>query len=285
MAGPYNGAWKATRPNTDYGSPLKWGTGVNPIHSIINTGGGRDTTPGVALNEVPAELTDPYSPLAMGYTPEDSESQIWGYGVSTGTSERPSLGDNTDEFRDNVTENWPSYGPRKGGQPGGRGIRSENRGANVTITGKQIPDENATQGQVYKHTTVVNDSDISDSSQYIMQTSMVQRDKVRAGSQNSGTSNEYNAPIASRQGPMKMPSYSDGQRHYDMQPKSQDVVIRPFWNRTAGTGDQRQMVHNALYESTPYQRTPPGDPYQGPTVPYTTIGANEYGYATEDVIY
>lgn len=285
MAGPYSGAWKATA-TTDYGSALKWGTGVNPIHGIINSGGGRDTAPGPVLNDVPQELTDPYSPMAMGYTPEDSDSQIWGYGVSTGTSERPSLGDNADEFRDNVTENWPAYGSRKGGQPGGRGIRSENRGANVTITGKQIPDEDPTQGKVFKRTTHVNNADISDPSQYVMQTSMTQRDKVRAGSQISGTSSQYDAPISSRQGPMKLPSYSDGERHADMMPKSQDVIIRPFWNRTAGTGDQTQMASNALYESTPYQRTPPGDPYQGPSVPYVDSGAiNQYGYSSEDVIY
>ena len=120
-----------------------------------------------------------------------------------------------------------------------------------------------------------------------MQTSMVQRDKVRAGSQRGGGSaSDFDQPIASRivGKRLKFGFGGDRQRHEDMQPKEQNLILRPFWLRTAGTGNPEWMEPNSMYESTPMQRTPPGLAPQGDAV---NVGSDSgsYGFTDEDSVY
>lgn len=277
------GAWKAQRQGgamySDYVGALKWGTGINPIHGIRG-GEGRNIAPGEQTLTVVPDLTESYQHDDTAYPPEDSASTLWGYGVDTGTADRPGWG-GPDQRAD--AGNFPSWGQSPSGIPLGTRIRSILKGAAATVTMKQTPNETVSEGWLNKAKSTVEDAVVSDPSQYEMQTSMTQRDKVRAGSQMPmGRENEYDAPIASRIPAMKEKVYSGGERHYDMEPKAQDVIIRPFWARTAGTGYRQWMTPNEMYVSNPLDRTVPDNPNAGPETPPT---GSEYGFMDEDMSY
>lgn len=276
------GAWRAKAlggaDSTDYMSTLKWGTGYNSVHGNRDGGTGRETAPYEQTNVIQEDLTTPYDE-DVAYLPEDDASTLWGYGVDTGTADRPSLGQPSD--RSEVPDNFPSWGKTKTGIPGGTKLRSHDHGAEATYTGKRKPNGTVTEGWRNKVTSYVNDSDESDVSQLLVRTSDVQRDQTRAGSQTpSGRANEYDAPIKSRIPGMKEKVYSGEARHEEMTPRAQDLIIRPFWNRTAGTGYKQWLQPNEMYVSEAMTRQVPDNPDTGPTV--TT---NEYGYTDEDNSY
>jgi hypothetical protein len=303
MAG-YTGAWRAKASNAtlDYGfeNAQKWGTGWNPIHAHHATDRlGRslkDTydlsdDPNAGQGTVSSDVVDEYAPEYFGYGDEDSASTLWGYGVDTGTADRASWGqDHADVGGMMDIEGYPSWGPEPGGiLPGGSELRSIDRGADATLTAKVTPDEDVAQGWRNKvHDAEPLDAVTSDQSQYEMQTSMTQRDKTRAGSQAAaGRANEFDAPIKSRLIGMKERFWAaspNDPRHDDMEPRSQDTIIRPFWVRTAGTGYRDWMHPNELYVSEPKQRTPPDNPYQGENVAQADQLAN-MGYTQEDVFF
>jgi len=61
------GTWKMNSVITDaYTGALRWGTGINPIHSVVDAGKNpttakqtlRDTTPGDAVDQSIVETTD-----------------------------------------------------------------------------------------------------------------------------------------------------------------------------------------------------------------------------------
>ena len=282
MATKYNKytAWTAPSISTDEVGALKWGTGFNPVHKLRG-GPGRDVAPDPPDTAPPGELLESTEPT-YGYTDEDVVNVLYGYNDQTGTAERAPW-DMPTNRSDNPT-NYPAWGPYQGGMPGGQAIRAENNGADIANAYKQKPSETVNEGWLNKQVTTVNDAVTSDPSQYEMQTSMTQRDKVRAGSQMpSGRANEYDAPIASRQGPQKLKVYSGGERHYDMTPRAQDDIIRPWWMRTAGTGNTEWMLANEAYVSQSYDRVTPSDPAVGPETPASDAG--DYGYVSEDYTY
>lgn len=274
------GAWRSRYSGGEvaYATALNEGTGVNPIHRL-RAGQGRNIAPGVALGTIGAGMTDDYDPgLSDDYAYDDVNCYdgvdnetftVWGHGYETGTRDRPQLGDT--DFRQS-TGDFPPYGNYQSGLPGGTVIRTLDHGGDINDLAKVQPEENASQGWVNKsHDGGVVDSVTSDVSQYEMQTSMTQRDKTRAGSQSSGTANEFDAPISSRVVGMRTKVYAspDSARHDEMMPKSQDEIIRPFWLRTAGTGYREWMAPNEMYRSEPKMRTPPPDASQGIDTPVT----------------
>lgn len=271
-----SGSWKANALEKYSGASV-WGTGINPVHALPD-GGGRNIAPYETSGTMSDDMTQQYDANDTAYLPEDSASVLWGYGVDTGTSERPPW--NESESRNAVPSNWPHWGRTANGAPGGTHLRSHDVGAEATYTGKQVPKENGTQGWRNKLRSYVESALTSDPSQYEMQTSMTQRDKVRAGSQvPAGRENEYDAPIPSRIPGMKLKVYSGGERHAEMEPKSQDLILRPFWPRTAGTAYREWLYPNSMYVSDPMQREVPDNPYAGPSVPLT----DNYGYTEEDL--
>lgn len=267
------GTWKAAQ--RIQAGPTKWGTGINPVHGAVdNTGRQIAVTP--QQNVISDDVTEQYDPVD-GYTDEDSASILYGYNDQTGTAERPPVGTEDNRLSAN---GFPSWGKYTSGVPGGTQIRAENKGADITNTAKQTPDEDVAQGWLNKATGKIAAANVSDDSQLYMQTSMTQRNKVRSGSQIAGTASEYDSPIESRVVGQKVKQYSGEQRHSDMFPRQQDMIIRPFWDRNAGTGYREWLYPNAMYQSEPLYRQAPPDPYQGDTVP-----SSEYGYSAEDVMY
>jgi len=268
--------------SVEYTGARKWGTGINPIHGISTdfaepTGRkdvqtaqgpnapGRETLPPGLVN--PIDLEPEY-----GYTDEDFSSQIWGYGPQTGTSDRPARDVPTQEFRADTPTMYPGMG-NEPGPPGGFAIRSEEHG-DVALNMAKLGDKEETVGEGWENKVVGSylDAQDADPSQVMMQTSEVQRDKVRAGSQRgAGSASEFTAPIGSWRPTWgrRIKPWSGGRRHYDMTPRRQDQIIRPFWYRTAGTGYQQWMAANEAfnYQVDPLQRSPVQDPYAGQQVP------------------
>lgn len=300
------GAWaRSVLGDQPYASPLKQGTGWNPIHAVRG-GDGRNIAPdgtGTLIEQdLVSENIDTYD--SYGYTSEDAfmfnnieydESNSLN---ALGFLDRPDLGGSHNaQARAAMPEDYPSWGNVNSlngskqeiplGIPGGTVIRSIEIGAQASTTANVLPDEDVAQGWQNKAHGADADSVDSDPSQIFMQTSEVQRYKTRTGSQISGTASEYDAPIPSRVVGQKLKFWSGGERHYDMAPKGQDVVLRPWNYRTAGTGNPANMHPNEMYVSTALQRTPPSDPDQGDVLPIseTPDGSSSYGFTTEDQVW
>lgn len=270
----------------------KWGTGVNPVHSIATEGPALIEAkqiyngPGTEdAGDVDTSLTE--SHYHYDGDEYDGADALWGYGLQTGTETRPGFGIPTQEWR-NQSGDFPVWGPYEGGIPGGALIRDDDIGATNSNTPKETPDEDVAQGWLNKPHGNPGDSRPSDNSQLIMQTSQVQRYQVRAGSQvPSGRANEFDAPISSRVVGKKIKFWSGGQRHYDMEPRAQDPIVRKWWARNAGTGLVSNLQTNDAYESVPRVRAVPPDPYQGIPVgvpPTAQTESTGFGYQGEDVI-
>lgn len=259
------GQWAETPTQINQASALKQGTGASPIFGSRDNGMGRNLAPGELANDVGHQEI---SPELDGFTEDWESSHLYGYGVETGTEDRPEWGAESGDNRSEVTTKWPSWGHRKSGLPGGGPVRAIDNGSAITSHSKLVFNGGAgpLYGADFKSVGYVIDSKESDPSQYVMQTSDTQRDKTRAGSQRSASASDFDAPIKSRIPGFRVRAYSGGERHADMTPKVQEQVIRPFWGRNAGTGNPDDMVPNAMYQAVPYQRTPPLDPSQGATL-------------------
>lgn len=260
------GTWKA-RQTTGYAGANVWGTGVNPVHAL-RTNEGRDIAPDGIFAPVPQTIEDDYADDVYGYADEDSASALWGYGPDTGLSDRPRLDEDNDR---SDARNWPPPGRFRSGIPGGSVIRSRDHGAEATVTAKGVQPD-AQQGHAAKVNVFgeIDDAVISDPSQYEMQTSMTQMPKDRTGSQRGGGSDsEYTAPVPGRRPTMRQRAYvaSGQERHEEMMPQQQELILRPFHYRSAGTGNPEWMEPNAWYQREPLQRVPTPDPYPGVEIP------------------
>lgn len=283
MAGPFTGAWRAAVVSeAQYTGALKQGTGINPVHAIrdgdpLRTNGTKLNypEPNLGPGDDPASLIDSESYWPC---PEDSPTGLWGYNSETGLSDRPRYG--VPDERAHVTDGFPSWGGSRKTKPAGTFIRSVVRGALVTLTSREVPSETVTEGWRNKAHGIVADSVASSDAQLVMNTSDTQRYKMRTGSQSSGRASEFNAPVPSRVVGQKRKVYSGGQRHHDMMPYQQDVILRPFLSRQAGTGYQTFSGRvNSMYTSNPLLREVPQDPYAGDVSPSDD---DSYGYVSED---
>jgi hypothetical protein len=109
MAGPYTGSWRASvTSQAEYTGALKWGTGVNPIHSVYGAGINLRQRPNALVYD---PVTTPGGDDTFGYVAEDqgwyfnsdnpdpnlpqydvNDPTLWGYGSQTGTKDRPEWG-------------------------------------------------------------------------------------------------------------------------------------------------------------------------------------------------
>lgn len=279
------GAWLQAASGSDdkYPTPSRWGTNINSIHASRNGGAGRGTAVNGSDVLVEQELTDD-DPGGMeyGYTDDDMSSVVYGDSFASGTRDRRNWGEESDSAA--VLPGYPSYGPYAVGQPGGAAIRTLNHGADATNTMKATQPSLIDVAMSPPEHGDVEDAVTSDPSQYEMQTSMTQRDKVREGSQAaSGRANDARSRIASRIIGQRVKNLnSNPSRHDDMQPKEQALMVRPFWIRTAGTGRKADMATNEMYRSQPRQRVAPDNPWQGDDAVAEATNASAFGYTDED---
>jgi hypothetical protein len=279
-----SGLWKAGQGQS---GALKWGTGFNPVHRIMTEGPPLRSSevptgygPGAEMESVPEVLT---SQEELGFEEIESHA-LWGYGPDTGTDTRPSLGEDSEITRGSTPPGFPDMGD----------LPEDTR--DTVWHEKQLGDsrdeaklgfkeETVSEGWENKTVTSVLDAKTSDPNQYEMQTSMTQRDKVREGSQaQAGRASEHLAPIGSYRPTwgMRRKPWSQGRRNYDMYPRQQDDILRPFLYRTAGTGSQEWMAANEAtqYQRNALQRQPVPDPYAGSPTPQP---GNVYEEESSDV--
>lgn len=286
-----SGNWKNAR--VVQSGALKQGTGVNKVHAIAADADGRDIAPNLGstyADLIPLDIQG--IPPEFGYTDEDATSTIWGYGPATGLDDRPRMDTRTEEWRTNSTllteDRQPEWGHDPAGLPAGTTVRKHSHGSLISRLVKARQTAPAAPEWIDKAKDGVNDPTLPDPSQLIMQTSMMQRDRTRAGSQSDGRADEHTSPVPSRViGMRTKPGFSGAPyRHYDMAPLQAEEKIRPWWSRTAGSADPVLLQPNEQQPVTPVVRNPPPDPWQGEDVggTNTTALGDTYGYVGEDVI-
>jgi hypothetical protein len=314
MGLPISGAWsRKYQRQVPYADARVWGTGINPVHALRGDPG-RPYHANLDANDMgfrtKAEfVTSPdfiQTRAPWGYDPDD----IAGLDVFA-DPEAAVVGIPFDQ------DGWPSWdGGIQDGQStpvnrasiatweqrplGASGrfrnfIRGIRGGAhdNDRWVSNQVPTETVSEGWINKAASGMDMGEVPDDNvlppseaQLYRGTSMQQR-YLQLNNDRSlerGT-DQPRTSIPSRLAPMKLKVYSGEERHYDMFPYQGDVIPRPFYYRTAGTGPEEYLRSNDQYPRTALQRTPPPDPSMG--TPDTELSANDpaYGYSEEDIGY
>lgn len=250
-----SGTWKASMVRES--GAQKWGTGWNPVHAVYGAGPPVRQSPAHTGQGGDLGDEDVIEPQLLEHEHEnlDFNNQFW----ALETEFVPSYDVPPEQTRGHMALGYPS--PDEDGES----FRSEHPLATSTVAKASYQQETVTEGWENKDAGFVDNSTVSDISQYEMQTSMSQRDKTREGSQISGTASEYSAPVPSARPTwgQRLKPWSGGQRHYDMEPYQQEDFIRPFLFRNAGTGDPQWMQANDMYVSQPHERVPAPDPAVG----------------------
>lgn len=278
---PYSGTWasKYIAPTNlqPYATAAVWGTGISPIHSIYGEGPpirvlGRPGEEGSAGYEgQPAGDSVPQQWIA---------TDMWGYRSSDDRTnnyvdydDRPNWGEQPPQYRGDIDDH-PSVGESA------ESFREQHGGAHRfrQKLADALPNETVTEGWRNKPKGRAADAEPSADSQLIVQTSMRQRYQTRNNDHAvARATDDPREVIHSRVVGQKLKIYSGEERHEDMFPYQQEIILRPFWYRSAGTGDPAMMEPNEMFQSTPVIRQPPPDP---------SMGINEeesgYGYTTED---
>lgn len=275
---PYTGTWVRRRA-VPQASNLVWGTGYNPVHERYGSEPAR-------LSPIPGRQGDSHAPF--GSVPEVLVNpEQWGYTVEdsavTGLTYdgRPAWNEQPEQYRGDTDDHPPWSAPAsvnerfRGVKGGAHRFRQKLADA--------LPSETVSEGWLNKPKGQPADAKPSDPAQYEIQTSMRQRELHRTNDTSvaRGT-DEPREGIASRIVGQRVKVYSGGQRHDDMLPREQTQRVRPFFFRTAGTGQERYMEPNTQYDIYPIERVPPPDPYIGE--PETEITPN-FGYTPEDQVY
>lgn len=294
------GQWK--RINTvPYTGAAVWGTGINPVHQFYGSDAariaGRTGTQGSA-GYGPGEKTPPFAASPdfvqtgepWGYQPEDlagldvfADPEVAIHGIYFDQDGWPDWTEQTPQTRAN-TDLRAIYPV---GAPGlvadtVRGVRYGPRDDDSEVS-NEIPTETVSEGWENKLRGQEDLAQVSDPAQYERQTSMQQRFAVRNNRHavQRGT-DAARTPIGSREAGQKIKPFSGEQRHYDMFPFQQDVILRPFSYRTAGVGRAEWMRPNEMFVASPLTRTPPPDPAMGPE-DFTL--SDQFGYTGEDQFY
>lgn len=278
------GTWKRQAQSTvDYEGAKVWGTGINPIHSQHDDGTGRVIAP---MTYEPGN-DDPG--IDYGYCFEDMVGGV----APAYMNDHPNWG--SKDTRSN-TGDYPRWGmdgneyplDPVASPPMGTGIRAYNHGFLTRLTRPlQVPSETVTEGYRHKEHGGVSDSRVSDDSQYTINTSMRQRDLSRNNEHavTRGT-DDPREPIKSRiTGKRRYVPSSSPERHYDMTPREQDYILRPFVTRTAGTAPEQWLEGQEMFVQEPIQRQPPSDPFLGENAIDLPIQQETYGFTGEDMSY
>jgi hypothetical protein len=274
---PYTGALR--RSLVPYSGAQVWGTGYNPVHEQY--GGPPDRLEPIQLPH--GETSPPRDAVATALV----NPELWGYTLDDERNTtvyydaRPQWNEQPEAFRGDSLNHPAWEDPRSANEA----FRSQHEGAHRYDQkyADSLPSETVSEGWKNKQKGQPANAKPSDPAQYEIQTSMRQREQIRVNDQ--AVARETDKPrssIASRIIGQKLKVFSEGLRHYDMTPRTQTQVARPFSYRTAGTGLRRRMLPNAMFDQYPIQRTPPPEPSTGPLEEDLGEG---YGYTPEDVVY
>lgn len=287
MALPIKGTW-AQRYVQPSASAAVWGTGINPVHYTYGSPAAR-LAPIRPMEGLPPEVHD-HTPPYEG--PDDTNRYDFAQheNVTQGIyyDNRPNWETPPEDSPVRYsTQGQPSY--NASGSTKNR-FRSIMEGAGRTFRGKRpradymVPSETVSEGWLNKpNEGPVAVANPSDPKQYERQTSMQQRFQARNNELAiMRSTDEPRHGIRSRVMNQRSPVYSGQERHVDMFPFQQTPEVeRPFFFRTAGTGDPEWMNNNQTWDINAVQRTPPPDPYIGTE----DIQVDTYGYTGEDYFY
>lgn len=279
---------RTTRIQVPYSGAGVWGTGSHPIHAQTGEG-----DPIRVMDPRTDSIPYEYTPAAAAQSDPQSDRSLWGYTqddssfVGLEYDDRPTWNMQPEGFRGD-TDDQPSWAApgivndnfRATAGGAYRSFRSQS--PILSPVEYMEPSETVSEGWRNKVAGEVAIAKPSDPAQYERQTSMQQRFQTRNNRQAVARATDVpRAGIRSRVEGMIVKVYSGNERHYDMLPKEQDAILRPFWYRTAGTGRIADMESN---QTVPYrvavERQPPPDPSIG--YPET---AYDYGYTGEDQFY
>jgi len=289
MALPIAGAWTAANANAnDFIGALKWGTGIHAVHGRYGEGPPLRTTgrldgpdnPTDVLSDVDVTLEDAQ---LYGYTMDDIPTTIY-------RGMPPSVGTETCYIRGENMAGHPNWGEVPY-DPAVTGFRENPNMDQPLWNGTRLdsfPTETVSEGWLNKQTGKVNPAEVSDSAQYERQTSMQQVNPPEGRNNSAAQNRKTDDPrfsILTRLTGMKIKPWSQGERNEDMFPYQQDLMLRPFWYRTAGTADPSQMSPNSMVVINPVQRDIPPDPYLGPGETDLSAGGADYGFTPDDMTY
>jgi hypothetical protein len=313
------GSWRAGAVTpAEYTGALRWGTGINPVHSV------RD--PGTRVTGVKENLL----PLGAGEEGADvPESllgpEMWGYSAEEAAAypgedyryledDHPNWGDNEagrpdrdgDIFIEGVLpqlEGWPSWGPHfddnpvdgfpVAGPPGGGEVRAYSDGAEIENSRAiAVPTRGWRGGWLNKAHGPVEEAETSDPRQYEMTTSMTQlhQTRVNDAAVTRGT-DDPRAPIATRLTGQKVKHFAmsegmgGGPGTPDMRPQPQDLPYRPWFYRSAGLPPPPDTFYGTMTAFDPIERTLPVDAGEYVTTREAVTGDDaSYGYAEGDYV-
>lgn len=262
-------SWRDQIPH-NYTGARKWGTGINPIHSV--KGGPQYKGRNIAPGTYNADLLDNAGLVAydFGFMPEDQAYEYPAVDMSY-LKDHPNWGapdphGTTGSFPPRTGQNnLPSgiaYRARKMARPWNEGM--PNTAPNGTVG----------EGWLNKEHGEILDSRISDSSQYTVWTSERQRDLSKGNDVAvvRGTDDARHV-IASRITGMKVRIWPDGKRHEEMENKTQEYRPRPWKYRSAGVGPYEGI--NDMHVSIPRRRDIPADVDQG-TAEVETVEVSDW---------
>lgn len=287
---PLTGSWVVKNTSQDassFSGALKWGTGINPVHSVYGEGpplrstgrmpGPDDPSPG------PGVVSESWiDPDMYGYTREDIQPLTGMFTPFT-----PPLGTDITVLRAGNHTGMPDWGVGSSDEAREQfGLTPELaaplwRGIMI----KSFPTETVTEGWENKTTGKVLAARTSDPRQYEMQTSMEQVNPAEGRNNGAAVTRGTDDPrsnIMTRLTGMKIKPWSEGERNADMFPYQATMMVRPFTYRTAATGSPAEMAPNEMYVSVPVERVVPPDPDLGELE--TGLGG-DYGYTDEDTYY
>lgn len=301
MGLPITGAFaRATQMTAPYAGAAKWGNGINAIHAEY-AGPPRPYGPGVP-NDLDSRTTPSTANDAVEYGPPwgapNDPSYLDSYPEDAVMEGQPEEDDNWPNWGDGIQQDNRAVPPEyPAWNESGQFVRSKQNpvnGPRQTTMASEQPTETVSEGWINKGVTGhleqsrENDAEISDASQYIVQTSMTQRkygmSQPRSLMRTGPHVDVPRTDIAPRHAGPKIKNYSGGLRHYDMFPRQIDDIPRAFYFRSAATGPNPYLYNNAVYPNTPMQRTPPPDPSQGilDTAYTNPDDSGSYGYTSED---
>jgi hypothetical protein len=308
------GTWRAGAVTpSEYAGATRWGTGINPIHSVYDNAG-RPTAIKEPLAGDPQTDFVPENilgPSQWGYSDEDAafyagedyrylvdDHPNWGQD-SAGRGDRDSI-DGSAQYSE---QDWPSWGPHEedqaeviagyplSGPPGGAAIRARSDGSEVENNRAiNVPTPGWRGGWVNKAHGRVQASEGSDPSQYEITTSLVQlhQTRVNAAAVARGT-DDPRAPIESRLTGQKVKSYAKdfsmggGPGTPDMRQQSSDLPYRPWFFRTAALPPPPDTMFGTMTQFEPIERTLPADAGESVQVQEAdTDGDPSFGYSSED---
>jgi hypothetical protein len=292
-----SGTWKMQNVINDaYVGAQRWGTGIDPIHSV------RDQYHKPIQTKIPLESTTAgevvpdalVEPTDWGYCAGDYSGGIHDYREIE--EDHPGTGTMHSKT---APGNWPAWGPYNDdnlvdgfpitGPPGGTDFLSIRHASPMELShANETPYSDhlgIAGGWAHKARGAQLEAHTSDPSQYEINTSMRQ---VHGSSTNDRAVARYvpdlggsspRTPIKTRTAGMKAKTYARG---VDMFPRQQDIPYRPFFYRSAGVPPTEQHFMNTMEGRAPIQHTVSPDPYQGDYSGTAQAEDNTWGYSAGD---